>query len=396
MITVTYRFPAGADAKKLATVIAVGQTVGSWGAEFSHRAQSMAAHTAKVLDITPQADGTHLARIGFPRINTENDIASLLTMIFGKFSLAGPARVMAIDLPEDFGTTAKFGIEGIRRALQVFDRPFVMAIFKPALGLSASDHAELLSQVAPEGLDIIKDDEINFDLRTAPTLERVKACFPVLEELRQRQGRDLLYAVNISGRAHEIIDHARRLQDAGANALLLNVLCYGYPMLEALASHPDVQVPIFAHPALAGAIGGATDGSSDYGIDYSVLLGTLMTYGGADAVLVPAHYGSLPFAADTEFRIRDILRNTPAGRPSVLPVPSAGVTPGITRRALNDYGNDVALNAGSAIFDHPMGAAAGVRAFFQALEAVSQDIPLTPEAISQAELKTALEKWGGD
>jgi len=396
MITVSYRFPAGADAAKLAKVIAIGQTVGSWGAEFSHRAQAMAAHTAQVLDIQPQADGSHIARIGFPRINTENDIASLLTMIFGKFSLAGPARVMAIELPDDYGTGAKFGIEGIRAKLEVHDRPLIMAIFKPALGLSAQDHADLLSQVAPEGLDLIKDDEINFDLRTAPTLDRVKACHRVLEELRQKQGRDLLYAVNISGRADQIVDTARRLQDAGANALLLNVLCFGYSVLEALAAHPDVEVPIFAHPALSGAIGGATDGSSDYGIDYSVLLGTLMAYGGADAVLVPAHYGSLPFAAQSEFRIRDILRNPPAGRRKVLPVPSAGVTPGITRRALADYGNDVALNAGSAIFDHPLGAAAGVRAFFQALDAVKHQRPLNAAVDHPRELKTALEKWGGD
>lgn len=396
MITVTYRFPIGTDATKLANIIAVGQTVGSWGAEFAHRANEMAAHSAQVIDITQQEDGSQLARIAFPRINTENDIASLLTMIFGKFSLAGPARVMAIELPDDYGTSAKFGIAGIRKILNIHDRPFIMGIFKPALGLSAQDHADLLGQVAPEGLDIIKDDEINFDLRSASTLERVQACQPILEELRQKQGRELLYAVNISGRADQIIDNARRLIDVGANALLLNVLCYGYPILEALANHPDVQVPIFTHPALAGAIGGATDGSSDYGIDYSVLLGTLMAYAGADAVLVPAHYGSLPFAAESEFRIRDILRTPPSGRPAVLPVPSAGINPGVTRRALQDYGNDVALNAGAAIFDHPMGAAAGVRAFYQALQAIENNLPLKAERIEQPELKSALEKWGGE
>lgn len=396
MIKVCYRFPASVDAEKMAKVIAVGQTVGSWGAEFAHREQEMAKHTAEVLSVTENDDGSSTARIGFPRINTENDIPTLLTMIFGKFSLAGPAKVVDIELPGDYGVRPKFGIEGIRRITGVYDRPFVMGIFKPALGLSADDHATLLRQVAMSGLDIIKDDEINFNLATAPTLDRVRACRKVIDEVKVEKGKEILYAVNISGRADQLVDNARALIDAGANALLLNVLCYGFSCLEALAAHPDVNVPIFTHPALSGAIGGATDGSSDYGIDYPVLLGTLNVYAGADAVLLPAHYGSLPFSAEAEFRIRDLLRQPAGDRPAVLPVPSAGIHPGVVGRAVRDYGNDVALNAGSAIFDHPAGAEAGTRAFFEALDVVGNGGALKSEQIDDGPLKQALEKWGGE
>lgn len=396
MIQVTYRFPAGVNAEKMATVIAVGQTVGSWGAQFAHREQALQSHMGKVLDVTAQADGTSLARVGFPQINTENDIPSLLTMIFGKFSLAGPARIVDVQLPQGYGTRPKFGIKGIREKTGVYNRPFIMGIFKPALGLTAEDHAELLREVANAGLDIIKDDEINFNVASAPTLKRVQACRAVIDEVKELSGREIMYAVNVSGRADKIVDHARVLIDNGANALLLNVLCYGYSVLEALAGHPDIQVPIFTHPALSGAIGGATDGSSEYGIDYAVTLGTLMTYGGADAVLVPAHYGSLPFSRETEFRIRDILREPVGDHPAVLPVPSAGIHPGVTGRAVRDYGNDVALNAGSAIFDHPDGAAAGTRAFFEALDIVEEGGVLKAEDVPEGALKNALLKWGGE
>ena len=396
MIEVSYRFPAGVDAEKMATVIAVGQTTGSWGAEFAHREKEMARHAGKVLEIIAGPDACRIARIGFPRINTENDIPTLLTMIFGKFSLAGPARIVDIQLPEDYGIRPKFGIEGIRKLTQVYDRPLVMGIFKPALGLTASDHADLLRQVASAGLDIIKDDEINFNLTTAPTLQRVEACRKVIDETKASTGKEILYAVNVSGRADQMVSHAKSLIDAGANALLLNVLCYGFSCLEALAVHPDITVPIFTHPALSGAIGGATDGSGEYGIDYAVLLGTLNAYAGADAVLYPAHYGSLPFTAETEFQLRDILRKPPEGRKPVLPVPSAGIHPGIVGRAVRDYGNDVALNAGAAIFDHPDGAHAGTKAFFEALDVVKHGGALKVTEVAEGPLQKALHKWGGE
>jgi 2,3-diketo-5-methylthiopentyl-1-phosphate enolase len=396
MIKVSYRFPASSDANKLAQIIATGQTVGSWGAQFKHREQELKAHLADVVAIEQQHDGSHIASIAFPVINTENDIATLLTMIFGKFSLAGPARIIKIELPDNFGVPCKFGIEGIRQLTGVVDRPLFMGIFKPALGLSASDHANLLEQVARAGLDLIKDDEINFNLETAPTLERVKACRKVIDAAKQETGKEILYAVNLSGRADKIVDNARRLIDHGANAFLLNALPYGYSVLESLAASEAVNVPIFTHPALSGAIGGPTSGDADYGIDYTVLLGTLMRHAGADAVLVPAHYGSLPFAADKEFAIRDELRKSISARKSVFPVPSAGIHPAIVRRALCDYGNDVILNAGSAIFDHPMGPAAGTTAFFDALQLAKAGQPVTLQNAQTPALKEALSKWGED
>jgi 2,3-diketo-5-methylthiopentyl-1-phosphate enolase len=385
-IEVNYHFPAGIDAQKQAQVIALGQTVGTWDASFTHREASFLVHKAEVLDIQSEESGGAITTIRFPLANVEGDIASLLTMIFGKYSMAGPAKVMAIRLPEGYGTKPKFGISGLRSQLQVLDRPLIMAIFKPALGLSATDHAQILSQVASAGLDVIKDDEILGNLASAPTLERLKACRPIIEEAQQRTGRSLLYAVNVTGRADQLLVQAKQLVAAGANALLLNVLSYGFSVLEALAQDPEITVPIFAHPALAGAWCGAPD----YGFSYSALLGTLMAYAGADAVLYPAHYGSLPFSASEEYRIRDALRSR-----NVFPVPSAGIHPGVVPHVIADYGQDVILNAGTGIMDHPDGPTAGVKAFFEALEYATPRLSFQLDQISDGPLRRALQKWGG-
>ncbi|NJK40136.1 MAG: 2,3-diketo-5-methylthiopentyl-1-phosphate enolase [Oscillatoriales cyanobacterium RM2_1_1] len=384
-IEVDYYFPESIDPERQAQVIAVGQTVGTWDARFTHREAQLRSHLATVVRVQPEASGGHIATIQFPEINVENDISSLLTMIFGKYSMAGLGKVVAVRLPEDYGQFPQFGIKGIRQQLQVFDRPLIMAIFKPALGLSAADHAAILEQVAFAGLDIIKDDEIMGDLAVAPTLERLRACRQVLDQVQQKTGRRVLYAVNVTGSARTLLDKARTLVRAGANALLLNALTYGFSVLEALGADPEVNVPIFVHPALAGAMCAGTD----TGLAYSVVLGTLMAHGGADAVLYPAHYGSLPFDPMEEQKIRDGLRSR-----QVFPVPSAGIHPGIVPQALADYGHEVILNAGTGIMDHPDGPGAGVQAFFEALDRVQEGGSFERDSLPEGPLKTAIQKFG--
>ncbi len=385
-IEVDYRFPQGVDPYKQAKIIAVGQTVGTWDARFAHREQALRSHLGEVVSVrTDPQTGCSTATVRFPEANVENDISSLLVMIFGKYSMAGAAKIVAVRLPQNYGLRPKLGIAGIRERLGVYDRPLIMAIFKPALGLSATDHAAILAEVADAGLDIIKDDEILGDLDTAPTLQRLDACREVIERVKQKTGRTLLYAINLTGRADTLLEKARLLVRQGANALLLNVLCYGFSVLEALVADAEIQVPIFAHPAFAGAICAA----SEHGMAYSVILGTLMAHAGADAVLYPAHYGSLPFDASEEGKIRDILRDR-----NVFPVPSAGIHPGIVPKALADYGQQVILNAGAGIMEHPDGAAAGVRAFFEALERATKGESFALEALPPGPLRRAVEKWG--
>ncbi|MEM7555531.1 MAG: RuBisCO large subunit C-terminal-like domain-containing protein [Cyanobacteria bacterium P01_A01_bin.84] len=385
-IEVDYCFRAGVEVEKQARAIAVGQTAGTWNANFAHRVDTFKSHLGEVISIREDKEtAQNIATIRFPQINVENDISSLLTMIFGKYSMAGIGKVLSVRLPGGYGLSPQVGIKGIRERLGIDNRPLVMAIFKPALGLSAAEHADILREVAYAGLDIIKDDEILGDLDTAPTLQRLKACRQVIEEVKQETGKTVLYAVNVTGRADKLLEKAKLLVSEGANALLLNVLPYGFSVLEALAKDPEINIPIFVHPAFAGAICAAPE----HGMAYSVVLGTLMAYGGADAVLYPAHYGSLPFDAKEEARIRDILR----GR-GVFPVPSAGIHPGIVPKVLNDYGKDAILNAGTGIMDHPDGAANGVKAFFEALERVEKAKSFELESLPDGALKRAVTEMG--
>lgn len=390
-IDVTYRFPRGSDPDREARVIAVGQTAGTWGAEWESRSIRLKSHLAEVVGVTRREDGSSLAIVRFPVSNCPEGIGSLLTMIYGKYSLSGPARVLDIQLPKGWGIEPRFGVSGIRKITGVWGRPLFMGIFKPSLGLTPEEHAQILREAGMAGLDIIKDDEILPDLPDCPTLDRFRACRPVLDQIRNDRGRreshesTMLYAVNLSGKADTLQELARRLVAEGANALLLNVLAYGFPVLEALASDPLVDVPIFVHPAFAGA----WSGSEDWGLSHSVVLGTLASAAGADAVLLPTHYGSLPFSAQEEKTVREILSSR-----GVFPVPSAGIHPGLLPRVMADYGEDVILNAGTGIMDHPRGIASGVRAFHEALERFRQGLSFEEEELPEGPLRVAVGKWG--
>ncbi len=381
-VRVLYEFPKGLDPERQGKILAIGQTVGSISGDTAGR---FASYQGILESVSLLPNGRGQARVLYPAQNVSGDLGSLLVMILGKYSLAGPVRIVSLELPPGYGTKCRTGFEGIRERVKVTGRPLFMGIFKPALGLSPDDLARILRDVGEAGLDLIKDDEILPDTPASTAISRMEACRPVLEEIERARGRAMLYAVTLSGRADRLLDQAKRLRDAGANAYLLSPFAYGLSVMEALASHPDTNLPIFAHPAMAGAL----SGSPDYGFDMRVLLGTLMVHGGADAVLYPTSAGNLPIAPETERGIRDILQ-----RSDLAPVPSAGVHPGALPRFLPDGDTRIILNAGTGVMDHPGGPAAGVRAFFEAWERMCEGSAFTLETLPDGPLKEAIVKWG--
>lgn len=77
-----------------------------------------------------------------------------------------------------------------------------------------------------------------------------------------------------------------------------------------------------------------------------------------------------------------------------FPVPSAGIHPGLVPLIHRDFGLDVVVNAGGGIHGHPLGTAAGGRAFRQAIDAVLAGEPLREAAKRHDELRAAIEAWG--
>lgn len=391
----------GSFAKK-AEGIAVGMTVGSWTELPQAKKVEMEKHLGKVVSVEEReainGDAPHaIVQIAYPEINFSHDIPALLTTVFGKISMDGRIKLLDLTLSPTFLNSfsgPKFGIDGIRKKVSVYDRPLLMSIFKSSIGQGLDSLEEQFYQQALGGVDLIKDDEILFENPLSPFEKRLEVALRAAARAKQTTGQETLYAMNLTGPVTQLKEKAKRAIELGANAFLFNVLPYGFDALHRLSEDPEITVPIMAHPALAGAI----YPSPHHGIAASVLLGKLMRIAGADFVLFPSPYGSVAMEREDTLAIADHLRNDLKSEQELIkasfPVPSAGIHPGITPLLYEDFGLDSIMNAGGGIHGHPDGASAGGRAFRQAISILSSGLDFEDEYAAYPELKVAIETWG--
>lgn len=399
--TATYRlFDDKADFAKKAEGIAVGLTVGSWTELPEVAKQKMEKHLGQVVSIKAHepenaAPGERYAdiTIAYPDANFSRDLPALLVTTFGKLSMDGRIKLLDLSPSAEFlqaFSGPRFGIAGVRDLLGVHDRPLLMSIFKSVIGYDLPNLREQFLQQALGGVDLIKDDEILFENPLTPLEKRVETCIGAARQAERETGQKLIYFTNLTGPTSKLRENARRAIDAGANGLLFNVLSYGFDALAELANDSSIDVPIAAHPALAGAY----YPSPYHGIAAPLLLGKLVRIAGADLSLFPSPYGSVVMPKEENLAVQAALVDKSLPLRETFPVPSAGIHPGLVPLILRDFGQQVVVNAGGGVHGHPQGAAAGGRAFRQAIDAVLEGRDLTEYAADHEELKLAIERWG--
>jgi 2,3-diketo-5-methylthiopentyl-1-phosphate enolase len=333
------------DPEKKARAIALGQTTNALHPSDSSVQKKLSRRQGEVLGIDerthiPGRPYEYYLTVGFPPDNTEGDIPTLLTMIFGKISLDGKIRLETVRFPESFlkGKGPRFGIDGIREKVGEPEKPLTMATLKSGVGLSPAELGQMFFELAGGGMHIVHDAEILPDLPVCPTEERLAACLKASERAKIETGQLTLYAVNLTGPVSKMITKAKKLAKLGAQCFLFNVLSYGYGVLEELK---EVGVPILANPAMAGALCGSTE----TGMSYSVALGTLARLGGADMAIIPSRYGPVALTMEEARTIQDRLTWTEGSMLKSFPVPSGDIHPGLVPEILQDYGKNVIINA---------------------------------------------------
>ncbi|OGI20755.1 MAG: hypothetical protein A3B68_09470 [Candidatus Melainabacteria bacterium RIFCSPHIGHO2_02_FULL_34_12] len=351
------------DIKKLAQSIAIGQTIGTWNELPGNVRLQISKHLAEVVSVE-ESTYTSTIKIAFPIDNFGSDLGALLTAVYGKISLAPKIKLEDIEFNSAYLQLFKgprYGIKGIRDILGKKDKPLLMSIFKPCLGLTSGELATMFSMQAEAGIDMVKDDEILYDADFNNTLKRLEACL----KAKERTNSKTLYAINLTGEADEILDRAIQLEKNGANCILFNYVSYGLPLLSALRR--KVTIPIMAHPAFSGAI----CLSSNSGLTEQLLLGKLPRIAGADFVLFPSPYGSLAWDKSVTKDIQASLTKHMGDMKSIWPVPSAGVTVKMVKEITLDFGEDIVINAGTAVWEHKDGGLAGAKEFVNEVQNLS-------------------------
>jgi 2,3-diketo-5-methylthiopentyl-1-phosphate enolase len=402
-VIATYLISANTkDCFQFAGELAAEQSTGSWirlpleTVDMMNRHGGKAIHYFEVPDYeyeNPGGKRTFVLEVAFPTENFGSQVPMLLTSVVGVISMMGDLKLVDLTFPKKYLAGfpgPKFGMEGIRNYLNVYDRPLIGSVVKPCTGLTPQQTSDYFYEVAAGGVDLVKDDEKNANTAYSTIAERVSLCMRAEKRAYEETGKRTLYAVNITDTPKRMFDHAKAAIDAGANMLMVCHIPAGFGVLQDLAESNDIQVPIMVHPDLAGSI----SWSSTSGISSNLMLGKLPRLCGADISDFPSCYGRMPILKEKYMQIAYTLRVPISGIRSTFPMTGGAMHPGMVKLVINDLGNDVILGAGGSISAHPMGPNAGAKAMVQAVQAAINSQDLITQSAEHKELETAIKLWG--
>jgi len=335
--------------------------------------------------------------ISFPAANVGANLATLAAVVAGNLYDLGEVtglRLEALTLSALFRKRfplPRQGIAGTRKLTGVARGAVVGSIIKPNVGLSAKDTASLVARLCAAGLDFIKDDEISADPDHAPLAERIPAVMAAVRAHRDKTGKTVMVAFNITGETDAMRRHADLIARQGGTCAMVSLNWCGFSAVETLRRSTDLAL----HGHRNGF--GAFSRHPLLGISFQAYQ-TLWRLAGVDHMHVHGVQGK--FAQEDEEVIssaRDCVTSLTNGADDrVMPAFSSGQWAGTVPATFEAIGHtDVMFLSGGGIMAHPGGPPAGVVSIRQAWEAVAAGLPLAEAARFHSELRQALETFGG-
>jgi ribulose-bisphosphate carboxylase large chain len=288
------------------------------------------------------------AVLSYNTLTIGTDLPQFLNLLFGNISLKSGIRVTDIEWPASLLDTFRgpeFGVAGLRELCGVRRRPLLCAALKP-MGFSAGELADLCYQLALGGIDIIKDDHGLANQQTAPFRHRVEQCQVAVTRANQLTGGNSLYFPNVTSGASEIHENVKFARGAGCRGILISPLLVGLDTVRWIAE--SAQMPIFAHPSLAGAFF-----APDHGIAAEILLGQIFRIAGSDGVIYPNAGGRFSFSEETCEAINWQLRKPLGYMNPSFPVPGGGISIERVPYWIDRYGIDTIFLIGGSLYIEP-------------------------------------------
>ena len=333
-------------------------------------------------------------KIAHPHVNFGPKLPNILSAACGEGTFYSRGitviKLFDIEFPDDFlryFPGPKFGIEGLRDMLQVYDRPLFFGVIKPNLGLSPEPFAELALQGWLGGLDIAKDDEMLGDVAWSPLQQRTAAVGRARLQGEAETGRKKIYMANITDEVDRLLESHDIAVAGGANALLINGMTTGLSAVRMLRKH--TQVPLVGHlPFIAAFTRAPFQGV------HSKLITKLQRCVGFDAVIM-AGFGERMKTPDKEVLLNVQECLGPLGHfKRILPVPAGSQWAGSAPELYQKLGTlDFGIVPGRGVFGHPMGPKAGAVSLHQGWEAFRRGETLEAYSHRHPELKAAIQAF---
>lgn len=384
-----YIEPIGISIKEAASGVAAESSIGTW-TKLATAKPYVKKLAAKVFSIKGNdvkiAYPIELFELG----NMPNILSSISGNIFGLKALRN-LRFNDINFPSRITESfkgPKFGIEGVRNLLKIYERPLVGTIIKPKLGLKTQDHAKVAYDSWIGGCDIVKDDENLSNQKFNPFEERVLRTLENRDRAEEETNERKVYLVNITAETREMLKRAEFVLDHGGEYIMIDILTCGFASLQTLRDQ-DFNLVIHAHRA-----GHATfTKSPKHGISMKVVA-KISRIIGVDQLHVGTIVGKMFETRKDVGANIDALKEKASGLKPVLPVASGGLYPGLIPSLMDFFGKDFVIQAGGGIHGHKDGTISGAKSMRQAVDASLEKVPLSEYAENHRELKIALEIWG--
>ena len=383
-----YVEPIGISLVEAAGGVAAESSVGTW-TELTTIKPYVEKLAARVFSIK----GNNI-RVAYPielfeEGNMPNILSSVAGNVFGLRALKN-LRLTDINLPKDLVQSfkgPKYGIAGIRKLMNVHDRPLVGTIVKPKLGLKTVDHAKVAYDAWAGGCDVVKDDENLSSQRFNPFEKRVISTLEMRDKAEEETGEKKVYMVNVTAETDEMLKRAQFVVDHGGRYLMIDILTCGFSALQTLRDH-DFGLVIHAHRAGHAAF----TKNPLHGISMKVIAKVARIIG-VDQLHVGTVVGKM---SETKKEVAENCEASTAdmhGIKPVLPVASGGLYPQLVPALMGFFGKDFVIQAGGGIHGHTNGTVSGAIALRQAVDAVLKGVSLEEYAKTHKELQVALNLW---
>ena len=343
--TVTYKIMADEkDALAMAKNITVEQTVEFPAAHIE--CDTIQTDIIGRMESFEPCDGGYRTVISYSDQSGTEEFAQFMNVVFGNTSLLPGITVEDIRLSEEqqkWFPGPKFGVEGIRKQLGVYDRPIAVTALKP-MGLPTESFADEAYRCALGGVDMIKDDHGLANQTFSSFKERIKAVCEAIQNAYEETGKKTAYFPNLSGQCAQIMDRVHFAEDCGAGGIMLAPGLVGYDTLQYVAQ--QTTLPVMVHPAMAGCF--LDKGSG--GFECGCINGQIPRICGADLTIFPNYGGRFSLSQEQCRSIVDRCFETYGTMKPIFPGPAGGMTFEKIPAIKEFYGTDVALLMGGGLF----------------------------------------------
>ncbi|HLE05749.1 MAG TPA: type III ribulose-bisphosphate carboxylase [Candidatus Nanoarchaeia archaeon] len=330
-------------------------------------------------------------------------VSSIMGNIFGMKAVDG-LRLEDVTWPKSIVNSfrgPKYGIKGVRKLLNIKDRPLLATVPKPKVGYYPDEHAKVGYNAWAGGVDLLKDDENLTNQSFNPFEKRLDKSMAMMHKAEKETGEKKGYLINVTAETNEMIRRARLAKKAGNDFVMIDILTAGWSGLQTLREETEkLGLAIHAHRAFHSTF----DRNPRHGITMRVII-EMARLIGVDSI----HIGGLGKLVGGKTEVSDnyikASMNSNDAIESVLAQDwhdinpcisccSGGLHPGIIERLTDLLGSDLILQAGGGIHGHPGGTHSGAIAFRQAFDAIKEGISVKTYAKTHEELGQAINKWG--